>query len=114
VPPTIRTILIENGLTVGGYAHGAEAVAAALRLCRRPCGTTWVAGPGAMPSAPSPGHGLRPESLPRLFELFYTTKPDGMGMGLSICRSIVQAHGGRLWATQPRAAGRSLSVCDPC
>jgi signal transduction histidine kinase len=52
------------------------------------------------------GHGLRAETVPRLFEPFYTTKPDGMGMGLSICRAIIEAHGGRLWATgcEPRGA----------
>ena len=52
------------------------------------------------------GPGLSAESLPRLFEPFYTTKAGGMGMGLVICRSIIEAHGGRLWATacEPRGA----------
>jgi PAS domain S-box-containing protein len=52
------------------------------------------------------GPGLSPESLARLFEAFFTTKSTGMGMGLSICRSIVDAHGGKVWATanEPRGA----------
>jgi len=52
------------------------------------------------------GPGLAPESVERLFESFYTTKPDGLGMGLSICRSIIEAHGGHLLARAnvPRGA----------
>ncbi len=44
------------------------------------------------------GPGIDPEHVERVFEAFYTTKPSGVGMGLSICRSIIDAHGGRLWA----------------
>jgi signal transduction histidine kinase len=44
------------------------------------------------------GPGLGADSSERLFDSFYTTKPNDMGIGLSICRSIIEAHGGRLWA----------------
>jgi C4-dicarboxylate-specific signal transduction histidine kinase len=44
------------------------------------------------------GPGIDPAHLERVFDAFYTTKPSGVGMGLSICRSIIDSHGGRLWA----------------
>jgi PAS domain S-box-containing protein len=59
------------------------------------------------------GPGLKPESLDHLFDPFYTTKPAGMGMGLSICRSIIEAHGGRLWAAANIPQGASFHFSLP-
>ena len=61
---------------------------------------------GVLVSVRDTGPGLAPATVERLFEAFYTTKPTGLGMGLSICRSIIEAHGGRLWveANEPHGA----------
>jgi C4-dicarboxylate-specific signal transduction histidine kinase len=54
--------------------------------------------PAVLVSVQDSGSGLKQTDVDRLFEAFYTTKPQGLGMGLSISRSIIEAHGGRLWA----------------
>jgi signal transduction histidine kinase len=54
---------------------------------------------GVLVSVRDSGPGLDPKSLDHLFDAFYTTKPHGLGMGLAISRSLIEAHGGRLWAT---------------
>src|SRR5947207_1886216 len=59
------------------------------------------------------GPGLNPDSLDRLFQAFHTTKPHGMGMGLAISRSIVEAHGGRLWATANLPHGAAFQFTLP-
>jgi C4-dicarboxylate-specific signal transduction histidine kinase len=56
---------------------------------------------------------LKPESLNRFFEAFYSTKPTGMGIGLSICRSIVEAHDGRIWASANVPRGAVLHITLP-
>ena len=59
------------------------------------------------------GPGFTPQHLDRLFDAFYTTKPDGLGMGLAISRLIVESHGGRLWATENVPAGATFQFTLP-
>jgi signal transduction histidine kinase len=59
------------------------------------------------------GEGLSAEARRRMFEWYFTTKKHGTGMGLAICRSIVEAHGGRVWAEDGRPRGTRLEVSLP-
>lgn len=78
-------------------------------------------GPGAngavQLSVSDSGPGIAADAVPRMFEAFYSTKEDGMGMGLPICRSIIETHGGRIWAapTAPDSslAGATIIFCLP-
>jgi signal transduction histidine kinase len=56
------------------------------------------------------GTGIDPSQMDRIFDAFFTTKAQGMGMGLSICRSIVESHGGQLWASARSPHGSMFCV----
>jgi PAS domain S-box-containing protein len=59
------------------------------------------------------GIGIEPEHIDRLFNAFFTTKPDGMGVGLWICRSIIERHDGRVWVTSKRGTGSTFQFTLP-
>jgi signal transduction histidine kinase len=70
---------------------------------------------GVVVSVEDTGAGIQPQDVDRIFNPLFTTKSHGMGMGLSICRSIIEAHGGRLWAVPNKPEGAifhfSLPAC---
>jgi len=68
---------------------------------------------GVLVQVQDSGKGLDPEQADRIFESFFTTKPQGIGMGLSISRSIIEAHGGRLWATSGASHGAVFQFTLP-
>jgi len=83
------------------------------RLEIRGCLDTQDGSPAARISVQDCGVGLEAEQAERIFEVFYTTKPHGMGLGLAISRSIIEAHGGRLWAESNHGSGATFSFRLP-
>ena len=83
-----------------------DEVAARLRSTNPRLTTEKAASGDLLVAVRDSGPGLAPGSLENLFKAFHTTKPNGLGLGLSICRSIIEAYGGRLWASAnaPRGA----------
>lgn len=97
--------LLINAVEAMG-SNGAEPRNLLVRTSRADCD-------GAFVTVEDSGPGLTPESLNCVFDPFYTTKTGGLGIGLSICRSIVEAHGGRLWATARVPRGASFNFTLP-
>jgi C4-dicarboxylate-specific signal transduction histidine kinase len=82
--------------------NGAEAMSGVTERKRELTVSSTVEPCSILVSVQDTGSGLDPALAERMFQPFFTTKPDGLGMGLAICRSIIEAHGGRLWMS-PRA-----------
>ena len=70
-------------------------------------------GVGVRVSVADQGSGIPQEKLARVFEPFFTTKRQGMGLGLAVCRSIVEAHNGRLWAESEPGSGAVFHFTIP-
>ena len=68
---------------------------------------------GALVTVCDSGKGLAPANLDHIFDAFHTTKPNGMGMGLAISRSIIEAHSGRIWATSNTPRGAVIQFTLP-
>jgi signal transduction histidine kinase len=114
LPPTVgdRSQLVEALLNLvlnafDAVCEGSEGPReVALRAGRREPGHVHVA-------VRDSGRGIDPAAMPRLFQMFFTTKPSGMGIGLAIARSIIEKHGGKLWAAQNPGRGATLEFILP-
>ncbi|OAJ54923.1 hypothetical protein A6V36_08800 [Paraburkholderia ginsengiterrae] len=93
--------------------NSAQAMLAANGPRRLRIVTRWFDDAHAQVIVQDSGTGISEDDRGRMFNAFFTTKAEGMGMGLSICRSIVEAHGGRIWAESPDDGGAMLQFILP-
>jgi signal transduction histidine kinase len=94
--------------------NGCDAMAGGARDNRRLTIRTRRAEDGSVHiSVTDCGEGIAPEKLEQVFDPFYTTKSHGMGLGLAVCRTIITAHGGKLWATNNPKRGATFHFTLP-
>jgi PAS domain S-box-containing protein len=114
LPPVLGDRVQIQQVLLNLVINGIEAMSATLAqertLTVRICLNEVDDGRGVLVRIQDVGVGLRQEDSNRLFEAFYTTKPKGLGMGLAISRSIVEAHGGKLWAEPNDGPGATFCV----
>lgn len=113
--PTVRgdRVLLEQ-VILNLITNACEAMAPVSDRARELLVTTQTSGDGAvLVSVRDSGIGIKPQEIDRIYDTFFTTKPMGMGMGLSISRSIIEAHGGRIWAAANDGAGVTVQFTLP-
>ena len=107
--PAVRGDRVEiQQVLINLVMNGMEAMAAVDRGTRSLRIRSHQDGDQVLVAVQDSGSGIDAASTDRLFNSFYTTKPGGLGMGLSICRSIIEAHGGKLWASQHAGEGATF------
>jgi len=114
LPPVLCDRIQIYQVVLNLIMNGLEATA------ERPPGTRWLSvrtaesdGGGVLFTVRDSGKGIAEGDLPRVFEPFFTTKQEGLGMGLSISRSIAEAHGGRIWAENAEGGGAIFQCVLP-
>ena len=114
LPPVLGDTIQLQQVVLNLVVNGTEAMAEIEPRFRKIIISTSQSDPGAvMVSVRDLGPGVDEENIENMFKAFHTTKPEGMGMGLSICRSIVESHGGRLWAENNTDGGATFYFTIP-
>lgn len=98
--------LVRNAINAVSAAANGSAATVSIRTLRHDAGTLQV-------QVADNGHGIAPDTLGRLFKPMFTTKTDGMGMGLAISHSIIEAHGGHLMASNNPTGGATFTFTLP-
>jgi hypothetical protein len=115
--PSVLADRVQQQVLLNLVVNGMDAMSAVTdgeRLLEiRACAEAHDGPAAAVLSVSDRGPGLAPDEMDRVFQAFYTTKPDGMGMGLAISRSIVEAHEGRLWAERNPDRGTTFTLRLP-
>ncbi|HEY1376315.1 MAG TPA: ATP-binding protein [Gemmataceae bacterium] len=113
LPPVLGDRVQVQQVVLNLMANAAEAMAGGAAGRRQLSVSTARVGGAVAVSVRDSGPGISPDRLDRVFDAFFTTKPDGTGVGLSISRTIVEAHGGRIWAETAAGGGAAFHVTLP-